>query len=55
MNRLDEFFGDVMGDLDNLSIEPLSNCCSAKAFGETFKGFGRCSQCLEMAEFIKPD
>lgn len=52
MKELDKFFGDVMGDLDKLTITPpLSNCCSAKVFGELFKNFGRCSDCYEMAEF----
>lgn len=55
MKALDQFFGDVMGDLDKLTIiVPVSNCCAAVAFGESFKNFGRCSDCLEMAEFIKP-
>lgn len=51
MKALDIFFGNVMGDLDNLTITPLSNCCSAPALGEVFRSFGRCSDCLEMAEF----
>lgn len=55
-NHLDNFFGDVMSDLDELTIVPLlSNCCSAKVFGETFKNFGRCSDCMEMAEFTKAE
>lgn len=51
---LNDFFGDVMGDLDKLTIKPLlSNCCGAKVFGGLFRDFGRCSQCMEMAEFTK--
>lgn len=54
MNELDKFFGDVMGDLDKLTIIPLvSNCCGAKVFGEIFRNLGRCSDCMEMAEFSK--
>lgn len=56
MKELDMFFGNVMGDLDKLTIVPyLSNCCDAKPFGELFKNFGRCSQCNEMAKFEKAD
>lgn len=56
MKALDKFFGDVMGDLDELTIIPLlSNCCGAKVYGELFKDFGRCSDCLEMAEFKKAE
>lgn len=56
MNELDKFFGNVMSDLDNLTILPrLSNCCSAKVFGELFRNFGRCSDCMEMAEFSNPE
>jgi hypothetical protein len=44
---LDSFFADLN--------EPvlLSNCCHAKVLGELFKNFGRCSDCMEMAEFVK--
>lgn len=45
-NQLDRFF---FGFDDR--PEPVSNCCAAPVLGETYKGFGRCSQCLEMAEF----
>lgn len=48
-NQLDEFFSTH----DFSQPELLSNCCSATPFGELFKDFGRCSQCLEMAEFIE--
>lgn len=54
MKELDNFFGDIMSDLDKLTIIPLlSNCCGAKPMGELFKNFGRCCECLEMAEFSK--
>ena len=49
MNELDEFFSSH----DFTASEPLSNCCHAQALGELFRDFGRCSDCLEMAEFIK--
>lgn len=53
-NYLDDFFGDLREDLDKLTIIPLlSNCCGAPVFGETFRNFGRCSDCMEMAEFTK--
>lgn len=56
MNELDRFFGDLTPELNKLTIVPLlSNCCAAKVLGETFKNFGRCSDCLEMAEFKKEE
>lgn len=51
MNELDKFFATH----DFASKEPLSNCCGAKVQGETYKNFGRCSDCLEMAEFSKDE
>lgn len=56
LRELDNFFGfgESLRQFDKLITDlhpPLSNCCSAKVFGELFKNFGRCSQCLEMAEF----
>lgn len=54
MNDLDKFFGDVMGELDALNLTPLlSSCCASTVFGEVFRDFGRCSSCMEMAEFSK--
>lgn len=48
--QLSEFFNDL-----DLNDELLSNCCGATPFGELFKNFGRCSDCLEMAEFSKDE
>lgn len=45
MNKLDMFFEKLS------QPEVLSNCCSAPVMGELFRNFGRCSDCLEMAEF----
>ncbi len=54
MNELDRFFSNLTPELDKLTIKPpLSNCCGATSFGELFRDFGRCSDCLEMAEFKK--
>lgn len=53
---LDQFFNDPLKQLDGIidDLHPLlSNCCNAKVFGELFKNFGRCSECLEMAEFTE--
>lgn len=57
MKELDKFFGNVMGDIDKLidEVRLRSTCCGAKAYGELFKSFGRCSDCLEMAEFKKAE
>lgn len=48
-NHLDNFFGDI--DMSWMNVLLLSNCCDAKPYGELFKNFGRCSDCMEMAEF----
>lgn len=45
MNKLDMFFEKLS------QLEVLSNCCGAKPMGEIFRKVGRCSDCLEMAEF----
>lgn len=57
-NTLDNFFGfdEAMAKLDKMldDLHPmLSSCCSAKAYGELFRGFGRCSDCMEMAGFTE--
>ena len=45
--QLDEFFSNH----DFINTNLLSNCCGAPAAGEIFRGFGRCGDCYEMAEF----
>ncbi len=52
-NYLDNFFGNPKRQINKLTIikQPMSNCCGAKVTGELFRNFGRCSDCLEMAEF----
>lgn len=42
---LDSFF------IGESQTQLLSNCCDAVVIGELFKNFGRCSNCMEMAEF----
>jgi len=55
MNALEQFF---FSDKDKFSLytwNMLSNCCGAIPQGELYKNFGRCSDCLEMAEFSKEE
>jgi hypothetical protein len=54
MSNIQETLDNFFADLPEKQGE-LSGCCGAPALGELWLRWGRCSECLEMAEFKEED